>query len=88
MKKKAKKKKNFEQISWYSWDRVTYRPYKPLAFKEREDIGRKADCFFKFSREKMNLYEGVWIKLISRETLMDEKNEYGDNFKAWKRVFL
>ena len=36
----------------------------------------------------MNLYEGVWIKLISRETLMDEKNEYGDSFKAWKRFFL
>ena len=60
-----------------------------IAFKEREDIGRKADyVFFKFSREKMNLYEGVWIKLISRETLMDEKNEYGDSFKAWKRFFL
>ena len=86
MKKKAKK---FEQISWYFWGRVTYSPYKPLAFKEREDIVRKADyVFFKFSREKMNLYEGVWIKLISRETLMDEKNEYGDSFKAWKRFFL
>ena len=87
MKKKAKKKE-FGQISWYFWGRVTYSPYKPLAFKEREDIGRKADCFFKFSREKMNLYEGVSIKLISCETLMDEKNEYGDSFKAWKRFFL
>ena len=46
MKKKAEKKKNFKQISWYFWGRVTYSPYKPLAFKEREHIGRKADYVF------------------------------------------
>jgi len=36
----------------------------------------------------MNLYEGVWIKLISRETLLNEKNKYGDSLKASKRFFV
>ena len=57
-----------------------------LLLKEREEGWRL--CFFKFWREKMNLYEGVWIKLISRETLLDEKNKYGDSFKASKRFLL
>jgi len=34
------------------------------------------------------LVEGVWIKFISHETLLDDKNKYGDSFKASKRFFL
>ena len=67
---------------------------KPLAFKQREDTREGWLCFFKFSRDKINLfkallsYEGVWTKLISRETLLDERNKYGDSFEVgFEEVF-